>query len=88
MGGAHPVRFIDFGDGFVAGIPYGKAINPITKSNWEWVGVTPDIETSTDNAFETAYHAALNKLLNVTRDKYHRADIQNELNALSPRLTQ
>lgn len=87
LGGAHPMRFIDFGDGFVAGIPYGKAVNPITNKNWEWVGVTPDIETSKESAFDTAYHAALNKLLNVTRDESQKIDIENKLKDLTARLT-
>jgi len=85
-GGAHPMRFIDFGDGFIAGIPYGKAINPITKTNWEWVGVTPDIETSKASAFDTAYHSALNELLKVIRDESQKIDIEHKLKILMERL--
>jgi hypothetical protein len=84
-GGANPMRFVDFGDGFIAGIPYGRAINPVTKTNWEWVGVTPDIETSRELALETAYISALNKLLNVSRNESQKIDIENTLRDLTAR---
>ena len=86
-GGAHPMRWFDFGDGFVAGIPYGKAINPVTKKNWEWVGVTPDIATSKETAFETAYHAALHDVLKVTKNESQKNDIERQLSDLTARLT-
>ncbi|WP_269521114.1 S41 family peptidase [Alteromonas sp. BMJM2] len=82
-GGANPMRFVDFGDGFIAGIPYGRAINPITKTNWEWVGVTPDIETSREQALETAYISALNTLLNVSRNDSQKIEIKNKLKDLT-----
>lgn len=67
----------------MAGIPFGKAVNPITKTNWEWVGITPYIETSTENAFDTAYHSALNKLLKVTQSESQKIDIDNKLKVLT-----
>ena len=35
-------------------IPTGRAINPITNTNWEGVGVEPDIKVDSDKALETA----------------------------------
>lgn len=44
-------------------IPNGRAINPITQTNWEGVGVQPDIETSKDEAFAVAYKKALHHVI-------------------------
>jgi hypothetical protein len=60
-GGAHPVQPYVVGNGFVANIPFARAINPITKTDWETAGVKPDIEIAADKALE----AALNKIKNV-----------------------
>lgn len=35
-------------------IPTGRAINPVTKTNWEGTGVKPDIEIEASKAFDTA----------------------------------
>lgn len=40
-------------------IPTGRAINPKTQTNWEGVGVTPDIEVSQEQAFDIAYTSLL-----------------------------
>ena len=59
-GGAHPVDDHIFRNlQIVARVPYGRAINPITGTNWEGVGVQPDIDVPADKALETAYTAAL-----------------------------
>jgi C-terminal processing protease CtpA/Prc len=52
-GGAHPVGPNLAGYGFVVNIPFARAINPITKTNWEGVGVKPDMETPADKALAT-----------------------------------
>jgi tetratricopeptide (TPR) repeat protein len=35
-------------------VPTGRAINPVTKTNWEGVGVKPDIAVKADVALDTA----------------------------------
>jgi hypothetical protein len=61
-GGAHPggVRRID--DHFGIWIPNGRAINPVTGTNWEGTGVTPDITVASADALKVAYLDALRKL--------------------------
>lgn len=54
-GGAHPGKVHRINKEFEVFIPDGRAINPITKGNWEGVGVSPDIEVPQDQAFEVAY---------------------------------
>ena len=53
-GGAHPVQPIDAGNGFVANIPFARAINAITKTNWEATGVTPDVFVPAEKALDEA----------------------------------
>jgi hypothetical protein len=53
-GGAHPVRPIAISNGFVGNIPFARAINPITKKNWEAVGVKPDVQIAADSALDYA----------------------------------
>lgn len=62
-GGANPGNFVWLDDHFDAFIPTGSSINPITKTNWEGVGVTPDVAVSTYVALEVAEEMALKKLI-------------------------
>lgn len=62
-GGAHPGSSYRLHPHFEAFIPNGRAINPITKDNWEGVGVQPDIPVPTDKAFETAYRHSLRSVM-------------------------
>jgi hypothetical protein len=43
-------------------LPFGRAINPITKANWEGTGVTPHIAVAAGQALEVAHVEALRKL--------------------------
>ena len=62
-GGAHPVASYVFDDmNFAVRVSFGRAINPISGTNWEGVGVQPDIEVPSDQALDTAYLDALTKL--------------------------
>ena len=49
-GGAHPGGMRRVTDHFGVWVPSGRAINPITKTNWERVGVRPDIAVAADQA--------------------------------------
>ena len=63
-GGAHPVNIQDFPTLHISlSLPYGRAINPITKTNWEGTGVTPDINVPADQALTVARIEALKKIL-------------------------
>lgn len=53
-GGAHTVTYRPLSSGFVCDIPFGRATSPITKRNWEKVGVIPDIKVPADRALEIA----------------------------------
>jgi hypothetical protein len=61
-GGAHPTQPYPVAGGFVLMVPWGEARNPITRTNWEGIGVVPDIYTPAEEALETAHRLALEKL--------------------------
>jgi hypothetical protein len=63
-GGGHIVAGYDAGHGFELSVPNGKAINPITKTNWEGTGVKPDIEAPAPKALAVAHAHALRSLIN------------------------
>lgn len=66
-GGANRAKRFNLNDDFTISIPYIEAIHPITKSNWEGIGVLPNIATTEKEAFVKAYIDAINKT--VTRKK-------------------
>lgn len=78
-GGAHPVMPVRLHDHFRIMVPFARAINPITKTNWEGVGVKPDIETPAAQALQTAHVAALKSLLAKTTDSQEREQLQQVL---------
>jgi hypothetical protein len=53
-GGAHPVAGHRIEDRFTIGVPFARAINPTTKTNWEGVGVEPDVKVPAADALATA----------------------------------
>ena len=57
-GGAHPGGPSVINDDFFVNVPRGRAINPITKTNWEGVGVIPHIEVDSEDALEKAIELA------------------------------
>ena len=61
-GGAHPVYGQPIDGGFLLMVPYARAINPITKTNWEGVGVEPDISVPAGRALLVAQREALTRL--------------------------
>ena len=63
-GGAHPVHGMPAGDHFVIGVPRGRPVNPITKTDWEGAGVSPDVKVPADDALAEAQKLAEEKLLN------------------------
>lgn len=67
-GGANPGDVFALGHNFVAFVPTGRAINPITHTNWEHVGVKPDIAVPAAEAMKTAYVSILKRQLTITKD--------------------
>ncbi|MGB6235267.1 MAG: S41 family peptidase, partial [Candidatus Acidiferrales bacterium] len=61
-GGAHPVAGHRIDDHFEIGVPFAKAINPISHTNWEGTGVIPGVKVPAADALTTAQNLATQKL--------------------------
>jgi C-terminal processing protease CtpA/Prc len=75
-GGANPGGRVRVHDHFGVFVPSGRAINPITKTNWEGTGVAPDIAVPKEQALKVAYKMALTKLLEKTSDEQAKANLK------------
>jgi hypothetical protein len=53
-GGAHPVSGHKVDDHYGIGVPFARAINPYSKTNWEGTGVAPDVKVPAADALTTA----------------------------------
>ena len=63
-GGAHPVSRVIFEELSTGlGVPFGRAVNPITGTNWEGVGVIPDVAVPAAQALDKAHIMALETIL-------------------------
>jgi len=68
-GGAHPGGIKRITEHFGMFVPSGRAINPITRTNWEGTGVTPDVPVAADRALATAHLAALKAIVKDLQEK-------------------
>lgn len=68
-GGAHPGGNQRVNDRFMIWLPTGRAISPITNTNWEGVGVVPHIKVPAADALDTAILKALETLKDKTDDE-------------------
>ncbi|GAA3681736.1 peptidase S41-like protein [Lentzea atacamensis] len=82
-GGAHPGDRYRVGPHLKSSIPNGRAINPISGTNWEAVGVVPHIEVPADEAFDVAYKKALEHVLTLGNDGPRRTIAEAAEQALS-----
>ncbi|MDO5970471.1 S41 family peptidase [Flavivirga aquimarina] len=67
-GGAHPGGPVVATDRYMVWVPTGRAINPITNTNWEGTGVSPHIEVPAKDALDVAYAKALEMLIDNNKD--------------------
>ncbi len=56
-------------DQFSAFVPTGRAINPISETNWEGTGFEPYIEVPKEQALKVAYIATLKKSMDAAKDE-------------------
>jgi hypothetical protein len=75
-GGAHPVDFYQV-KGYPVGmsLPFGRAINPISGTNWEGTGVEPDVKVPVAEALEVAHARALAAVAEKTTDPEQKASL-------------
>lgn len=75
-GGAHPGDDVALGHGLVAFIPTGRAINPITHTDWEAIGVKPDVAVPAADAMKTAYVSLLERRVQDAKNPEEREAAQ------------
>lgn len=88
-GGAHGGGDQRADDHFTVFVPYGRAINPITKTDWEGAGVAPDIAAPAALALHRAHSTALRELIAKTDDAPWKENLQRllaEVERNTPRL--
>jgi hypothetical protein len=81
-GGAHTTRSFALGNGFVGFIPFTRGESSVTKTDWEGVGVLPDLPVPEEAALRTAQEAILKKKLAATADTTERRKLEWLLNDL------
>lgn len=63
-GGAHPTHPVSLDDHFVLMVPSARAINAVTKTDWEDTGVQPDVKVPADQALDRAKQLAADQPAN------------------------
>jgi retinol-binding protein 3 len=76
-GGANPGREFRINEHFQVFVPTGRAINPVTGTNWEGTGVKPDIPTPFAQALKTAHLAALHTLLETSTSERKKEQLKS-----------
>lgn len=75
-GGSNPVGWFSVGHDIIVSIPTSRTTHFVTKTNWEHVGVKPDIAVSASQALQTAHAAILRDLASSAKDDNERKELQ------------
>jgi retinol-binding protein 3 len=86
-GGAHPGGGFRINEHFQMFVPTGRAISPITKTNWEGTGVTPDVNVPANQALIVAQLMALKKSLSTLTNPNFKEGVQSEIQRLEKELS-
>ena len=81
-GGAHPGGVRRITDHFGVWVPNGRAINPVTNTNWEGTGIEPEIKVAAAEALKTAHLDALQKLRTAATDTRQQQELVLAIAAL------
>ncbi|HEX8148319.1 MAG TPA: S41 family peptidase [Pyrinomonadaceae bacterium] len=87
-GGANPGGGNRLGAHFGVFIPTGRAVSPVTRTNWEGTGVEPDVKVPADQALRTAQVLALRKAVEKTTDEELKRALQREIESLQKETSQ
>jgi retinol-binding protein 3 len=80
-GAANPGGFVRLSDHLAAFVATGRAVNPITNTNWEGVGVKPEVDVPPATALREAHVRAIEALQKNPRDDEHKAMLGRALDA-------
>jgi hypothetical protein len=83
-GGAHPIDLKAFHSLNVGmSLPFGRAVNPVTGTNWEGNGVSPDISVPQEKALQTAHLEAIKKIIERTKDEDRKRSLTWSLETMN-----
>jgi hypothetical protein len=86
-GGAHPIDIKPFPHLNVGmSLPFGRAVNPVTGTNWEGTGIAPHIAVPQEQALDVAHLEALKKLEQKIDDPDRKAQFKWAMDALQVKL--
>ena len=81
-GGAHAGDPHRLSAHFMMFVPSGRPINPITHTDWEGVGVAPDVHAPAAKALDVAQVSALRALIAAEADPEWKAKLQERIDEL------
>jgi hypothetical protein len=84
-GAANPAGPWPINSSLTMTIPFGRIKSAVKGSNWDGVGVIPEIEASPDKALAVAYKDALDRLMNSTTDAARKKLLSRAVSAAGAR---
>lgn len=84
-GAANSARPVPLPHGFVLTVPSARVVSPVTGTNWEGVGVAPDVAVPADRALDAAHALALRARIARTEDPAARAPLERALEVADAR---
>lgn len=86
-GGAHGTKPYRLSAHFIASIPFNRGINPVTHTDYEGVGVKPDVAVSAKDALLTAHIMALQGVLKrTTGEPERKAELEKLIGELETKI--
>ncbi len=68
-GAAHGIDFLEMDDNFLIQLPVTSSIHPNTNTDWEGIGVIPNIIANNEESFKVAYTKILDELIASKKDQ-------------------
>ena len=87
-GGANPGGGNRLSAHFGAFIPTGRAVSPVTRTNWEGTGVEPDVKVPAEQALRTAQIMALKGAVEKATDEELKGALRREIETLQKEVSQ
>lgn len=75
-GAENPVATVVIADDFILNIPSWRQVYSTFKTNWQGIGVKPDLDIDPEQALYTAHTDALKKLIDLTEDNQEKDRFQ------------
>jgi C-terminal processing protease CtpA/Prc len=81
-GAANPGGYVRISAHLAVFVPDGRPVDPLTGTNWEGVGIPPDIASDVAAALDLAHTRALEDLVATTKDDPAKSALWNQALAL------